>query len=281
MGGVVWIIPIFALLAACAAFEPPPTPTPTRALSGPTLEASPVVRGVVPTLPAVEYIGQNDPTAAAMPSGGDLPPLIVGASADGSGAQAVQIAMGDGALIDGDLYPALSGERVPGILLLAPDRAAWLDLPLRLQAVGFTALTMDVRDVTNLGDFSVMLRSLSDAGTVDPASLAVVGAESGADLALSGCANDLLCDAVVLLTPTDPTALASAIQRYNPRPLFVAAGRDDAPGIATAGALAEAAFGAVQFEQVDGALRGAFLVQGSSTLGAAVIDWLEAQLSAR
>ena len=92
--------------------------------------------------------------------------------------------------------------------MLAADSADWLDLPLRLQNKGYTVLAMplrpDVSGETVLGDFEAMLQALAQVS--DPGHLAVIGAETGADMALAGCAVDPLCDALVLLTPTDSTS---------------------------------------------------------------------------
>jgi hypothetical protein len=262
------------LLSACSAFEPLPTLTPTRQLTGPTTAPSPVFRGELPTEAPTVIFGQNDPTAAAMPSGGELPPLIVDSSGDG--VQAIAITGGDGRVLNGTLY---SGgiARVPGLLMLAPDSSAWLDLPLRLQAAGFTVLAMSTSDVISTGDLSAALQSLKDVATVDPARMGVIGAQGGADLALLGCAVELLCDVVALVSPTQHDPLLVAMQRFNPRAIFVAAGEADAVGIGAARALEDYAQGPALLVTGPGAERGAGLVQASPVIGDRMIEWLRGQ----
>jgi hypothetical protein len=270
---------LVCLLAACDSLEPAPTVTPTRALTGPTLEASLVVRGEMPTdVPAGQFIGVNDPTAAAQPARGELPPLVVGTSEAGTSKQTIQITVGEGRTLNGDLY-AMGDQRVPGLLMLAPDSSQWLDLPLRLQAAGFTVLVMNVDAATTGEDFSAMLRSLSEAGTVDPGSIGVIGAEAGADLALTGCAADLLCDVVALVSPTQQEPLLIAMQRYNPRAIFLAAGDQDAVSLAAAQAIQEYAQGEAALETGTGGGRGALLVQANPAIGDQLIDWLRGQFT--
>ena len=255
-------------------------PTPTRTISAPTLEASPVVRPYAQEHEPTAFInaGINDPTAAALPRDSELPPLFEGTALPGESRQAISLTSPDGTVLEGDLYTALVLERPPGVLMLAPDRTAWLDLPLRLQAQGFTVLAMESRGGGNsnlaTGDFGAMLGALSEV--VDPGRLAVIGAEDGADEALGGCAAELLCDALVLFSPLEATSASSAILRYNPRPLFIAAGTGD-PAFGVAQSLNTAARGTIQFEQVESSGRGAALLQAQPALADAIIAWLRAQ----
>lgn len=266
---------LIALLAACEALEPPPTATPTRAPSGPTMGASQVFRGEFPTEAPALFQGQNDPTAAALPSGGALPPLAVD-TVEGDLRQTIQVTTHTGATLPGELYSA-GEQRLPGLLMLAPGSDAWLDLPLRLQAAGFTVLTMSSNDVADAALVSDVLASLSDVGTVDPGSMGVVGAEAGADVALLGCAQEMLCDVVALISPTQHDPLLVAMQRYNPRSLFVAAGEGDAVGAGAARALDDYAQGESALELGPGASRGAFLLQDNPTIGDRLIEWLRGQ----
>ena len=90
---------------------------------------------------------------------------------------------------------------MPGLLMLASDRTAWGDFPMKIHEAGYTVLAVNVRQDAPASDFTVMIQSLN-TGEADPARLAVMGADTGADAALKGCAGDLLCDAVVLLSPS-------------------------------------------------------------------------------
>lgn len=272
------LISLFVLaLVGCSVFEPLPTAIPTRQLTGPTTAPSPVFRGEAPTEGPI-FAGQNDPTAAAMPSGGELPPLPVGEASAGGVQQGIVITGGDGRMLTGDLYSG-GVERVPGLLMLAPDSSAWLDLPLRLQAAGFTVLTMSTDEVVSTGDLSAALQSLSDVVTVDPGRMGVIGAQQGADLALTGCAVELLCDTVALISPTQQDPLLVAMQRYNPRAIFLAAGEGDTVSIGAARALEDYAQGPAQLQTAPGAERGAGLILATPSIGDRLIEWMQGQFA--
>jgi hypothetical protein len=273
---LICFIPLL-LLAACD--NPPATLIPTRELSGPTLAPTEVILPVAPQGEPTQLLnaGQNDPTAAALPSGAELPPLEVGTSELGASHQAVQITVADGVL-DGDLYPNPQGGRVPGILLLAPDRTAWLDLPLRMQAAGFTVLSVNI-PTNDTPVVPALLEALIQISAVDPGRVALVGAESGADAALAGCAADTLCDALALFTPLDRTRNLDAMLRYNPRPIFIAAGTGSAE-YAVAESVGESATGGLEFRTAPGDGRGAALLLAQPSLSDNLIAWLDAQLGA-
>ena len=270
-----------ALLAACDA-APTPTPTAGRVIEGATIEASPTFFPRQPTyVPFDEYFaGQNDPTAAALPAGGALPPLAVGVPLEVSGTPApgkhtIQITGMDGTQLAGDFYDT-PGERLPGVLLLAPDRTAWGDFPVKLNAAGFAVRSMDWRE-SGLLDFTVMLQALN-SGDADPANLAVIGANAGADVALLGCAGDMLCDTALLLSPGGDPALVNAMLAYNPRPILLAASEDDPVAYAAITAIQAAASGAVQFQPFTGAGSGAAMLANRPDLGDLLIAWLRQTL---
>ncbi len=270
---------IALLLAACDSLLPPsPTPTVGRVISGVTIEPSATFFPRQPTyVPFDEYLaGQNDPTAAALPAGGALPPLVVGSTLQTEGTPApskhtIQITAMDGAQLPGDFY-VTPGERLPGVLLLAPDRTAWGDFPAALNAAGFAVLSMDLREGALL-DFTVMLQALN-SGDADPANLAVIGANAGADVALLGCAGDMLCDAAVLLSPSGDPALVNAMPAYNPRPILLAASEDDAAAFAAITAIQTAASGSVQFQPFTNAGSGAVMLVNRPDFADLLIAWL-------
>ncbi len=269
---------VLFVLLACDFFAPAPTLTPTYGLSAPTLPPTAIVRGEVPTQPA-RNLGQNDPTAAAVQSGGELPPLAVGTAANGQVKQDVQVTSAEGRLIQGGLYSS-GTKRVPGLLMIAPDSGAWLDLPLRLNAAGFTVLTVNLSDVNGIADFNVLLESLINLPTTDPGRLAVIGAEGGADLALSGCAAAPLCDAVALVSPVDSQADRLAVGGLSPRPLLVAVGSNDPVSAALASELVSSTSGPQQLEQRPDTARGTQLIENNPNIGDALIRWLQLQLTA-
>jgi hypothetical protein len=238
-------------------------------ITGPTIAATDVIRPFLPT-PEPFNPGINNPTAAALQRDAELPPLVL--SGAGSGTEAIQITAQDGTMLAGDLYPSLSGERVAGILLIAPDRTAWGDFALRLQARDYTVLSMDMRDPPMLGDFISMLNALANAGTVDPGRIVVVASEAGADLALVGCAGDLLCDALAMISPADVRGVGY-LESFLPRPLMVAAAQDDG-NFAVAEAIRDSAPSQITLESVGGSGSGAGLVVSSSALADSVIRFL-------
>jgi hypothetical protein len=267
-------------VAACEVVIPPETATPNP-FSGPTVEASPTLFPIPPTNVSVDeefYAGVSDPTAAALAPGAALPPLVMGTPAPRDSGQAVQITALDGSLLVGLLYQTLDQVRLPGVLLLGPEEADWDDFPSRLYLAGFTVLVMPLREPEPLLDFPAMIQSLS-SGLADPAALAVIGTERGADIALLGCAGDTLCDTVVLLSPSDDPALVNAMNAFNPRPLMLAASGDDPLSFPAAQALQQAARGEVLFQPFESAGRGLEMLARRPDLGDLIIAWLKRQLS--
>jgi hypothetical protein len=265
---------ILGLLAGCAAGEPVPTATPTAALSAPTLAASPTVQ----ILNSDELYGdttssgQNNPLAAALPSGGELPPLL-SSTLEPSGAQSVQLVLAEGPLLNGDLY--IKGDfRVPGVLLLAPDKLAWGLLPLQLHAAGMTVLVADLPPVAS--DIATILISFSELNAVDPARLGVIGADSGANLALQGCAMYAACDALVLLSPEGRDTLPGVMPNYNPRPLLLSVAQTDTEAYLTSVALAGLSSNAQLITYDSG--RGAGLLALHPDLSNTIVTWMNEQL---
>jgi len=266
----VWLLAL--LLTACDG--EPPSPTPTRALSGPTLAASPAPFTGPPTEapPDIEGgIGQNDPTAAALPGGAALPPMVIGTP--GSGRQQVEITADDSVLLYGDLLQNRE-VRMPGVLLLGTDRTAWGDFPERLYTSGYTVLIMEIRDGAGEADVRVMIEALT-SGMADPGRIAVIGAARGADLALVGCAAVAACDMALLLSPLQEQTLLNAISRYNPRPLLQAVSQEDEESFATAQALDAAATGEKLFQPLENAGRGTAILLNRRDVGDLIIQWLQ------
>ncbi|MEZ4669984.1 MAG: hypothetical protein R3E39_18935 [Anaerolineae bacterium] len=266
------------LLAACDTVLPPPTVTPGATLSGPGIVASPTVMPAVPTnIDFDAAVDVSNPTAAALAPDSAMPPIIVGTAAASGGSTAVIVTAQDGTALNGLFYQTGDGVRRPGVLLLADDIHGWADFPTRLHNAGFTVLVMPVRPQTMLQDFTVMLGAMS-SGEADPASLAVVGAGDGADMALLGCAGDKLCDTVVLLSPSNNLALVEAINNYNPRPLLLAASQSDTGSFASAQSLQAAARGEVLLQPFENAGRGTDILLNRPDMGDLIIQWLQRQI---
>jgi hypothetical protein len=266
----IWMLAL--LLAACDG--EPPSPTPTRALSGPTLEASPQPFLGPPTEapPDIESgIGQNDPTAAALPGGAALPPMLIGTP--GSGRQGIEITADDGTLLYGDLLQNTE-IRMPGALLLGTDRTAWGGFPEQLNDAGYTVLVMELREGAGVADVRVMIDALT-SGMADPGRIAVIGAARGADLALLGCAAVATCDTAILLSPLQEQTILNEMPRFNPRPLLQAVSQADEESFTTAQAVDAAATGDKLFQPLDNAGRGTAILLNRPDVGDLIIQWLQ------
>ena len=259
------------LLAACSA-APAPTALPTHQLSAPTLAPSPAV----PILSSEQLYsatlsaGQNDPTAAALPNNAPLPPWASAASAEGI--QAVTITLSANLSVQGDLY-APPDQRLPGVVLLAQDRAAWGALPLALQRAGLAVLAVDWPAEGRPEGVGRLLESFSELAAIDPGHLALIAAGRASEAAARGCALEALCDGLALLGPSQ--ADAAAVAQIVPRPVLVVASQDDQASYAAA--LALAAVRGVQFIQAP-AGQGAGMAADNPQLIEALAAWLNGVL---
>jgi len=272
---------LLSLLVACDVLPQQPTLTPTRDLSAPTLAPSPTVN----ILNSQELYGdsiadgQNNPTAAALPNTGALPPFAAGTHEPG-GSATVQIVLQNGEIVVGDLYETSNAlHRSPGVLLIGRDRLAWGLLPAQLFAADFSVLVVDTPASPRPADFDVLLTSLSELGPVDPAHIAVVGAQDAADLSLLGCAITAICDAVVLLSPRSRDTLLNVLPNYNPRPMLVIAGQDDTASFQVALALAGTFGAGSQFIDYPSG-SGTDLLSINPDLNTRIITWLQNVLTA-
>lgn len=276
MRKVIAALVVGGLLAGCGVLPQAATATPTRDFGGATVVPSPTVQ----IRNSDELYGsdnpsggQNNPTAAALPNEGAMPPLPSGTQA-ANGASRVQLVLEQGAIITGELYsPAGQIERSPGVLLLGRDPAAWQTLPADLLAEGFTVLNVASGSLQGTSDLDVLLTSLSEAGNVDPGRIAIIGADEAADTALLGCVSYAICDVVVLLSPQSQQTLLNVLPNYNPRPLFVAAAQNDITGFNTAAALARSFADGSRFVQLATG-RGTTLLSLNSTLSQQIATWL-------
>lgn len=271
------------LLLCLAACDPEiPTLEPTRTLTGPTIapSADPFIFG-----PPTEHAGQSDmmgdinATAAALPAGGVLPPVPVGPTSP-AGAELVQIAVAEDFFLDGELYQT-GAERLPGLLLWGDDSpVVWGDLPHRLRDAGFVVLVVPLWPEATAGDLSLLLETLT-TGLADPSYIGVIASGQSADLALIGCADDPLCDTVVMLSPLNQQGLLSALPRYNPRPLLQVVTEQDADSFSVAQAVHNAATGEKMLQGLNNAGRGLAILQNRSDVGDLIIEWMQRYLYAQ
>ncbi len=267
-------------LAACDVAEPP-TPTPTRQFTAPTLEPTePFFANGPPTEAPPDVLtgpGQNDPTAAALPNrdGGALPPLPVGtASADGQG---VDITSEDGTLLNGMLLQRTGGEREPGVLLLATDRLSWGNFPARIHEAGYTVLVMELRPEGSVDDIHTILQAMT-TGIADPARIAVIGASQGADIALLGCAETQLCTTLVLLSPLDETAARGATPLLSTVPMMAIASQEDVESFSVAETVINGLSGDKLLQPLEQAGRGTAILANRADVADLVLTWLNRTL---
>ena len=270
---VTFLVLLMLALTACdLPSQTRATLTPTRSLSAPALQASPS-----PVILSSDelykdddglFIGQSNPTVAALPVDGDLPPVRIGGSDN-----VVDVVLTDGSVVLGDLYQ-VGTDRLPGILIVGADRAAWGTLPLELQTAGFTVLVMEIGLIPQAQHVETMLRTFINVGTVDPARIGVIGEAQAADIAMLACAIDELCDAVALLSPLSRDTLLNIIPSYGTRPLWVAASSQDAEAYPTALTLSQTAQGETRFVEIS-AGRGAGLIQFKPDLTGELVSWFE------
>jgi hypothetical protein len=278
------------LLVGCEVIDPSsPTLTPTYEYTAPTLEPSPRPAIHPPTFGeegGVTNPGQNIPQAAGLPPQSDLPPVAVEPDAV-SDAQLVRLALREGEIVNGVLYedwsPLAEEEDVaslsPGLLLLGAPAESWRDFPVWLYEAGYTVLLMELDESATLDDFSAVLRALSNSSSVHPGLIAVIAVGQGSGLALTGCAAEPLCDAAALVSPEPDDRLLPAMLSYNPRPLLLAAGTQDAGVYEMAQALEEAAQGEVIMQTYETAVHGVELLATQPGLTAILVDWLSTALA--
>ena len=270
------------LLLLAAGCGSAPQPTPTRALSGPTLAPT---GEVIPALPSevpgnfLDGAGASDPTAAALPNDLELPPLAVTGAVGET--QTVQISL-SGQTVMADLYENVVG-RSPGVILLAESREVWGAFPRQLEQSGYVVLAVDVPPGTSSTNLNEIMGSFSEIALgadrhLDPARIAVMGEQSGADAALRGCAVDLRCDALVMLSPLSGEQASTRVQAYGDRPLFVAASQGAPVSYTLAQSYANRPIGETLFQPFASAGNGAQMLNNQPTLAPQIIGWLGQQL---
>lgn len=267
---------LLLLISGCNALPQAPTLTPTRSISAPTLAASPTARIQSSGALYGETVrnGQNNLTAAALPNNAAMPPLQ--ATQEAGRPDTAQIVLDNGDMLVAEVYAARtdSPDRVPGVLLIGREAVNWGNFPADVADAGFTVMTVQIPSSPRVAMMDTLLTSFSNQGSVDPARLAVIGAAESADFALLGCAQYLICDAVVLLSPRGRDTLANVLPNFNPRPLFVAAASDDTEAYNAAIALSNGFSEGSRFVEV-GTGRGSSLLALNASLGTEIIAWLQ------
>jgi hypothetical protein len=264
------------VLSGCATIAPP-TLTPTRSLTGPTL---------APTEPAIprpptefpgsfqDSFGSSDPTAAALPNNLELPPFEI-VNPNGRDSVAITLAA---ETVSGEIYANVP-IRAPGVLLIAEDRTLWGAFPQQLEQNNYVVLSIDMPQTAGISEFQTLLSSFSDLSQgddsrLDAARIAVVGERSAADFVLRGCAVDLRCDAMILLSPTDANGAIATLGQYGTRPVLVTASQDDPISYGLAENIAATAQGEALMQPFISEGSGAVIVQNRPDFAELIISWL-------
>jgi hypothetical protein len=134
---------------------------------------------VAPTSDQIDALlagGQNDPTAAAVASGGELPPLALGTAAMGQPRQDADLRRGQWRTAQ---RRALSRGAEPAfpVLLLAPQGEGWGDFPLALVGRRLAVLDLSLRPGAPIGNvLSAFKLAGVPVGRVDVGRVAIAGA---------------------------------------------------------------------------------------------------------
>jgi hypothetical protein len=218
--------------------------------------------------------GINDPTYAALPSGGELPLLPAGTADPASVRAPIHVTGLDGTLLDGDLYTHVNDDtRYPAALLVATDRTVWGDFPLVLRDGGFTVLSMTLRPERAVDDLLAMVAAFNQMELVDPSRILVLGAGEAASGLLTGCAAGVPMDALGLLRPS-AAPQGAALQCS--KPLLLAAAPSDPAYAVVQQIQAESRSPLTVLDVAGGGLDPALLATDPA-LAAQVIAWAQGQ----
>ncbi|GMV91983.1 MAG: hypothetical protein AMXMBFR82_17610 [Candidatus Hydrogenedentota bacterium] len=200
----------------------------------------------------------------------------------------------DGVRLVGTSYaPSQAGS--PGLILVHGDdetRASFESFARKAQREGYHVLAFDRRgygESTNMVAGSV---DMNGAGALldleaarlallqngaDPDNLAVIGAESGANLALKYAGPQSGIQAAVLLTPErslDGIAVEELLQAFGARPVLLMVSTDDVHGLATAESLRALAPGHCEVREYQGSAEGTEILEAVSTSSGQLLLWL-------
>ncbi len=271
------ILAIFAaMLSACdIAFGPEPTPTPTppygELAPSPTFDIHPPTD--LPVGVPLDMEGLNNPTAAALAAQAAFLPAMP--TPDLSLRPVlITIPLPSGIQLDGELW--IPGGSAPGILLLGSTFEGWGGFPAILRDHGYAVVSVEgALGSDPAQDVRAILDVMSVQPGVDPSRLIVIGALSGADAGLAGCAVDSRCLGSVLLSPQATSVLEAVMPDYNPRPILLAASQEDSASLRAADQVRQAATGPALFQPFEAAGRGVQLLANRPDLVTLIIEFLD------
>lgn len=218
----------------------------------------------------------------------------------------VELETSDGVTVSGCFLKG-AGEKAPAVVLLhmldgAKEDWDGLLSDCLLPGTAFSYLAIDLRghggstrrgseDLSvgsfGTGDFQDMIRDVKAAvdylrsrGDVDGDSIAVVGANMGANIAINYAAEDERIKAVAMLSgalDNRGVTTAGAIAKYGARALFLAASKEDLAAARATDALAAMAGGRKVVTILQGNLRGTRML-GATPVGKQLADFLNTYL---
>ncbi|MCQ3929351.1 MAG: hypothetical protein DPW16_02740 [Chloroflexi bacterium] len=280
---------VMLLITALSACEAPATPTPTE----PIMQPSKTIDPILPTERQDVSVGRSDPTSAALAGEGEpsqpaqtptpLPTLDV---------LPLQAVAEDGTVLQFVFYAGRSSQS-PIILLLHDDKKAgeeWANFAIPLQALGYNVFVPDQRGYGDSGgsvdwtlaasDVQAVASSVVRLGLVSPNPIALIGAGTGANLAVTACAEITNCVTVIALSPQpSTTSLEMNPIALGNRSLFIISADDDEVGTAVAEQL-NGAFGGDHFwQRYSSGGRGTSLLMNQPELPQRMAEWIQARVA--
>lgn len=207
-------------------------------------------------------------------------------------AETVQLSTQDGVSIHGEA----TGDGAHAVLLVhgqSQQRSAWDGLSQQLKGHGFFVLSIDLRghgasgaSPTPLDEDCTPMKADLEAALAwlrerEPESIAVVGAELGANLALQVAASEPTVSNVVLLSPGlnhCGVKVGAAIAAYAGRPILLASSETDVTSRKTSTILEAKATGPKHLELVAGNAKGIRLLNASPQLESVLVGWLNGSM---
>lgn len=192
----------------------------------------------------------------------------------------------EGGAVPAAFYPGLR-EDAPGLLLLHGRQGSsddWALFATRARQAGFVSLALDLppgmAPEQAYGPIRAGLDYLARAG-IAPERVAVVGADTGANLALSFAADHTAVGAVVLVSPGldyGGVPADDAMTRYGRGAVFLLAASGDAYAADSARKLRETAQGFAELREYSGAAHGTDIFTTSENATDQLLDWLKTVL---
>jgi fermentation-respiration switch protein FrsA (DUF1100 family) len=279
---------MMGLVAGCNT-SPKAKPTPTVTYP-PPLAASPTVNPVPPIQEGGDIhdptvaAGISNPTQAALAAEGQqLEDASTLTPAPTAASLPMPITSSGGVVLQGTLYTPLV-RPAPGILILSTERAEWEPLIPQLHSSGYAVMIVDMRGYGESGgtiawdlateDATAALTLMSDMGL---SQTFILGASTGANVALNACAESSNCTGVVLLSPGldyHGVTTTEAMARLGVRPILMVASENDTNNPADSITLDSLAQGDHRLVIYPAAGHGAAILTAEPGSVGTIVDWL-------